>query len=429
MHHSPLPFDAQLIEQIAAEHPTPFYVYHEDGIRQRVRELYEAFAWNAGFKQYFAVKATPNPHIVALLQDEGCGADCSSMAELVLCERLSLTGEAVMFTSNNTTVSEFAKAAAVGAVINLDSPQLLDKLQQLPELPPVVSFRYNPGKERSGNVIIGEPQESKFGCSREQILEGYSRCKALGFERFGLHAMVVSNELEIASLLSTAEMLFELAVQIQQETGIGVEFINLGGGIGVPYRPGEQEVNLREFGEGVQKLFASTLVAAGLPDVHVMMENGRAMTGPFGYLVTRVINTKRSHKNYVGVDACMSNLMRPGMYGAYHHLSVLGKEGQPHTAPADVVGSLCENNDKFAIDRELPAVDEGDFVVVHDAGAHGHAMGFQYNGRLRSAEFLFNDAGEVRQIRRAETLDDYFATVDFPAGKTRSSTRLNQSVS
>ena len=417
MHNSPLPFDAQLIEQISSRHPTPFYLYHEDGIRQRVRQLMDAFAWNPSFKQYFAVKATPNPHILALMQEEGCGADCSSVAELVLCEKLGLTGEAVMFTSNNTTVSEFEKAAELGAVINLDSPQLLDKLKQLPELPSVVSFRYNPGAERSGNVIIGDPQESKFGCDKQQIVAGYQRCQELGIERFGLHAMIVSNELEVASLLGTAQMLFELAVLVQQETGIRVEFINLGGGIGVPYRPGEKEVNLQEFGTGVQKLYESILVAAGLPDVRIMMENGRAMTGPFGYLVTRVINEKQSHKNYIGVDACMSNLMRPGMYGAYHHLSVLGKEGQPTTTPVDVVGSLCENNDKFAIDRELPAMEEGDFVVVHDAGAHGHAMGFQYNGRLRSAEFLFkgfgNDAGDVRQIRRAETLEDYFSTVNF----------------
>ncbi len=426
MHHSPPPFDAQLIERLVADYPTPFYVYHEDGIRQRVRELYKAFAWNPGFQQFFAIKATPNPHVVSILQEEGCGADCSSVAELVLCEKIGLSGESVMFTSNNTTVSEFAIAAKVGAVINLDSPQLLDKLQQLPTLPAVVSFRYNPGEERSGNVIIGDPQESKFGCNKEQILEGYQRCKALGFERFGLHAMVVSNELEIASLLDTAEMLFELARLVQEKTGIPVEFINLGGGIGVPYRPGEKEVNLQEFGAGVQKLYQSILVDAGLTNVRIMMENGRAMTGPFGYLVTRVINTKKSYKNYVGVDACMSNLMRPGMYGAYHHLSVLGKEDKTTNTPVDVVGSLCENNDKFAIDRKLPAIEEGDYVIVHDAGAHGHAMGFQYNGRLRSAEFLFNDAGDFRQIRRAETLEDYFSTVDFPTDKNTASQSTSQ---
>ena len=414
MHNATLPFDIQLIQQIAAEHPTPFHLYHEDGIRQRVRDLYEAFAWNEVFKQFFAIKATPNPHIVKILQEEGCGADCSSVAELVLCEKIGLTGESVIFTSNNTTVSEFQQAAKVGAIANLDSPLLLDKLLQLPERPSIISFRYNPGAERSGNVIIGDPQESKFGCTKEQLIAGYQRCKDLGIERFGLHAMIVSNELQVASLLDTTEMLFELAVLIQQETGINVEFINLGGGIGVPYRPGEKEVDLMEFGAGVQQLYESLLCPVGLGNVQVMMENGRAMTGPFGYLITKAINTKQSYKGYVGVDACMSNLMRPGMYGAYHHISVLGKETQPASTKVDVVGSLCENNDKFAIDRELPAIEEGDFIAIHDAGAHGHSMGFQYNGRLRSAEFLFNDAGEVRQIRRAETLDDYFSTVDFP---------------
>ena len=421
MHHSPLPFDAQLVEKIAANHPTPFHLYHEDGIRKRVRELYDAFAWNPDFKQYFAVKATPNPHIVALLKEEGCGADCSSPAELVICEKLGLTGEAVMFTSNNTTIEEFSQAANLGALINLDSPQLIDKLTELPELPPVISFRFNPGEERSGNVIIGDPKEAKFGSSREQLIAGYKRCQELGIERFGLHAMVVSNELSVASLLDTAEMLFELAVLIKKETGISVEFINLGGGIGVPYRPGQEDVDLHEFGSGVHQFYDSILVAAGLTDVRIMMENGRAMTGPFGYLVTKVINIKESYKKYIGVDGCMSNLMRPGMYGAYHHISILGKEDQANDSTVDVVGSLCENNDKFAIDRELPDAEEGDIVVIHDAGAHGHSMGFQYNGRLRSAEFLFNDAGEVRQIRRAETLDDYFATVDFSTIKVEHS--------
>ncbi|MCG8449934.1 MAG: diaminopimelate decarboxylase [Pirellulales bacterium] len=420
MYYAPLPFDVQLVEQIAADHPTPFYLYHEDGIRQRVRDLYEAFVWNEDFREYFAVKATPNPHILAIMQEEGCGADCSSVAELVLCEKLGLTGEAVMFTSNNTTTGEFAEAANLGAIINLDSPQLLDKLRQLPELPSVISFRFNPGAERSGNVIIGDPKQAKFGSSHEQLLAGYRRCKELGFERFGLHAMIVSNELSLDSLLDTAEMLFELAVLIRQETGVSVEFVNLGGGIGLPYRPGEKEVDLEAFGSGVKKLYESILVAAGLANVRIMMENGRAMTGPFGYLVTRVINIKQTYKTYVGVDACMSNLMRPGMYGAYHHISILGKEAAPATTTVDVVGSLCENNDKLAIDRELPPVEEDDFLVVHDAGAHGHSMGFQYNGRLRSAEFLFNDAGQVRQIRRAETLDDYFATLDFATVKKKS---------
>ncbi len=414
MHHRPLPFDASLVEKITTAHPTPFYLYHEEGIRQRVRDLYEAFSWNEGFRQYFAVKATPNPHIVAMLAEEGCGADCSSPAELVICDRLDIRGEEVMFTSNNTTSEEFQAAVDLGAIVNLDSPHHLGQLQTLPKLPKFISFRFNPGAERTGNVIIGDPQEAKFGCTREQIVDGYARCRDLGIERFGLHAMIVSNELQVESLLATAEMLFELAVTIKQATGVAVEFINLGGGIGVPYRPGESEVNLAEFGAGVESLYESIVVPSGLAPLRVMMENGRSITGPFGYLITRVINVKQSYKRYIGVDATMSNLMRPGMYGAYHHITVLGKEQAPTVDNADVVGSLCENNDKFAVDRELPEVVEGDLVVIHDAGAHGHSMGFQYNGRLRSAELLQNDQGEVRLIRRAETLDDYFATVEFP---------------
>ena len=414
MHYAPLPFDLKLVERLAAEHPTPFYLYHEDGIRAQADRLNEAFAWNDGFREFFAVKATPNPHIVALLAGAGCGADCSSPAELEICRRLGVTGDAVMFTANNTTVDEFRLAAELGAIINLDAPHHIDQLLQLPALPSLISFRYNPGAERSGNVIIGDPQEAKFGCTREQLIAGYTRCRELGVRRFGLHAMIVSNELQIESLLDTATMLFELAVEIRDKADVQVEFINLGGGIGVPYQPGQQPFDLARFGAGVQERYASILERAGLSPLRVMMENGRVMTGPYGYLVTRVINAKHTYKDYVGVDANKANLMRPGMYGAYHHISILGEADDPATETVDVVGSLCENNDKFAINRPLPRCKEGDFLVIHDAGAHGHSMGFQYNGRLRSAEFLFNDTGDCRQIRRAETLDDYFSTVDFP---------------
>jgi diaminopimelate decarboxylase len=410
-----LPFDSSFIERIAQEHPTPFHVYWEPGIRQRVRDLQQAFEWNDGFQQYFAVKATPNPNIVAIMVEEGCGTDCSSVAELVISDRLGLSGHDIMFTSNNTTLDEFHEASKLGSIINLDSPIHIDDIAKLPELPDLISFRYNPGAERRGNVIIGDPQASKFGCTREQLYEGYQRCKEIGIERFGLHAMIVSNELDVESLLDTANMLFKLAVEIHERTGIKVELINLGGGIGVPYRPGQQNVDLQAFGSGVQKLYESILVANDLAPVRILMENGRAMTGPFGYLVTKVINSKQTYKGYVGVDACMSNLMRPGMYGAYHHITAIGKEQVPNSHVCDVVGSLCENNDKFAIDRELPTLDRGDLVLIHDAGAHGHSMGFQYNGRLRSAEFLLSEDGSYRQIRRAETLDDYFATVEFPA--------------
>ncbi len=409
-----LPFDLELVQKIAEHNPTPFYLYHEDGIIKRNRDLNDAFAWNPGFRQYFAVKATPNPHIVALMAATGCGADCSSPAELVICDRLGITGDRVMFTSNNTTVAEFEQAVQLGAIVNLDAPHHIPVLSKLSRFPEVISFRFNPGAESQGNVIIGNPLESKFGCTREQIIEGYRQVAKLGIRRFGLHAMVVSNELQVESLLSTASMLFKLAVEISEKTGVQVELINLGGGIGVPYRPNQDEVPLQQFGEGVRQLYESILVPAGLDPVRIMMENGRAMTGPYGFLISRVINVKESYKKYVGVDACMSNLMRPGMYGAYHHISILGRENAPAVGNFDVVGSLCENNDKFAIDRPLPQAQVGDLVVIHDAGAHGHSMGFQYNGRLRCAEFLINSEGDVRKIRRAETLDDYFATVQFP---------------
>ncbi|MEM6799094.1 MAG: diaminopimelate decarboxylase, partial [Planctomycetota bacterium] len=310
-------------------------------------------------------------------------------------------------------------AHELGAVINLDSPIHLPKIERLPTVPDILSFRFNPGPEKQGNVIIGDPKEAKFGCTREQILDGYRRCQAMGVQRFGLHTMVVSNELGLPSLFETARMMFELAVQINKETGAVIEFINLGGGIGVPYKPKEEHPNLAEFGEGVRKLYDEILGAAGLNDageapVQIMMENGRAITGPFGTLVTRVINVKETYKKYIGCDANMANLMRPGMYGAYHHISKLGAEEDAPTQTVDVVGALCENNDKFAIDREMPEIEVGDLLTIHDAGAHGHSMGFQYNGRLRSAELLLKEDGSVQQIRRAETLEDYFATVEFP---------------
>ncbi|TWU30451.1 diaminopimelate decarboxylase [Bythopirellula polymerisocia] len=407
-----VPFDSSTLDGLLQEYPTPFYLYDESGIRQRMRDLVQAFSWNEGFRQYFAVKATPNPRIVSMLRDEGSGADCSSMAELVICDRIGLSGESIMFTSNNTTSDEYAYALQMGAIINLDHPNLIDTLLAAGGMPETIAFRYNPGPERTGNVIIGNPQEAKFGCTRQQLLAGYKRCKELGATHFGLHTMVVSNELGVQSLVETAEMLFELAILIKHELGIELEFINLGGGIGVGYRPEDTEVNLEDFGARVHHLYDNKLLPAGLKP-RIFMENGRTITGPFGFLITRVINCKETYKKYVGVDACMSNLMRPGMYGAYHHITVMGKEDQALTETVDVVGSLCENNDKLAVDRALPKVEVGDVLVIHDAGAHGHAMGFQYNGRLRCAELLLKPDGEVEQIRRAETLDDYFATVKF----------------
>ncbi|MEN1678479.1 MAG: diaminopimelate decarboxylase [Planctomycetota bacterium] len=412
-----LPFDREQIEQIAADYPTPFHLYDEAGIRARMRELRAAFAWNEGFRQCFAVKATPNPHIMQLLREEGSDADCSSLAELVLCDRIGLRGESVMFTSNNTSAQELRKAYELGAVINLDSPIYLDKLPEATggPMPDSISFRFNPGPEKQGNVIIGDPAQAKFGCTRPQILEGYRKAAAMGVKRFGLHTMVVSNERSVESLLETARMLFELSVLIKQETGVRIESINLGGGIGVAYHPDDQELDIAAFADGVRELYEQILGPADLTPTNILMENGRAITGPFGYLVTRVINVKETYKKYIGCDANMANLMRPGMYGAYHHISVLGADSSAPTETVDVVGALCENNDKFAIDRQLPEAKEGDLLIIHDAGAHGHSMGFQYNGRLRSAELLLQTDGTVRQIRRAETLDDYFATVEFPA--------------
>lgn len=408
-----LPFDATLIEQITRHHPTPFYLYDEAGMRNRIRNLLQAFAWNPGFKQYFAVKANPNPHLVAISRDEGCGGDCSSVAELIICNRLGMPGHDIMFTSNNTTVAEFAEARKVGAVINLDHPIHIANLQKAGPLPEIISFRFNPGPEGTGNVIIGDPKEAKFGCTRSQVLEGYQRCKELGIQRFGLHTMVVSNELRLQNFIESARMLFKLAVEAYQKHGVKIEFVNLGGGIGLPYRPDQEDVDLPKLGEGVRQVYEEVFHGTPLaPSIY--MENGRAITGPFGYLVTKVLSVKETYKKYVGVDGCMSNLMRPGMYGAYHHISILGKENSPATEVVDVVGSLCENNDKFAIDRSLPPAEVGDTLVIHDAGAHGYSMGFQYNGRLRSAEFLLEPNAGIRQIRRAETLDDYFRTVEFP---------------
>jgi diaminopimelate decarboxylase len=415
MTHKPLPFDEDQIRQIIRDHPTPFYLYDEQAIRRNARELQRAFEWCRGFKEHFAVKATPNPHILRIVQEEGFGADCSSLAELVLCERVGITGDEIMFTSNETPAAEYAKAIELGAIINLDDYSHIRYLEERVGLPELVCLRYNPGPLREGNVIIGLPEEAKYGCTREQLFDGFRLLREKGTKRFGLHTMVVSNELKIDYFAETARMLFELAVELAESIDIRLEFVNIGGGIGIPYRPDEQAVDLQKLGAAVRDLYQELIVPAGLDPLRVLMENGRMVTGPFGYLVTEAIHTKQTYKNYIGVDACMANLMRPAMYGAYHHITVLGKEGAAAEMTVDVVGSLCENNDKFAIDRQLPQVEMGDLLVIHDAGAHGHAMGFQYNGKLRCAELLLQPDGAVRQIRRAETLDDYFATLDFDA--------------
>lgn len=411
-----IPVSKQKLEEIIRSYPTPFHLYDEKAIRDNARNLLAAFAWAPGFKEYFAVKAAPNPYLMQILKEEGIGADCSSMAELILAEKVGVTGTDIIFSSNDTPYDEYVKAKELGAIINLDDITHIAYLEKHAGLPEMISFRYNPGPLlKSGNTIIGFPEEAKYGLTREQIFEAYGICKAKGVKRFGLHTMVISNELNPDSFVETANMMFDLAVDIHRELGIRVEFIDLGGGIGIPYRPEQEAVDLQYVGKQVHKAYEAKIVANGLHPLQLALECGRMVTGPYGYLVSTVLHKKNIHKNYVGLDACMVNLMRPALYGSYHHITVLGKETWPLDHVYDVTGSLCENNDKFAIDRALPQVDIGDLVVIHDAGAHGHAMGFNYNGKLRSAELLLRPDGSVRMIRRAETLEDLFATLDFDA--------------
>lgn len=411
----PLPFDRDRILELARDFPTPFYIYDEVAIRANARRLIAAFDWCSNFRNHFAVKATPNPYLLEILAEEGFGADCSSLPEILLAQSVGIDGEQIMFTSNDTPVSEFVYAKNAGAVLNLDDISHIQSVENHAGLPPLVSFRYNPGplRQESGNAIIGNPEEAKYGLTRDQLFDGYRELKSRGVTRFGLHTMVVSNELNSNSFVDTARMLFSLAVELSNTLDIRLEWVNLGGGIGIPYRPEETPVDLEAVGQGVEAAYNEIVVPAGLDPLGVLMENGRVVTGPYGYLITTAIHQKKIYKDYVGVDACMANLMRPGMYGAYHHITVLGKENAPHNTVVDVVGSLCENNDKFAIDRELPEISQGDLLVVHDSGAHGHAMGFQYNAKLRSAELLLTADGGIRCIRRAETAADYFATLDY----------------
>ena len=410
-----LPFTLAQLEQIVETCPPPFHLYDERGIRANARRLKAAFAWNPGFTEYFAVKACPNPFLMKILKQEGFGMDCSSLPELLLSEEIGVTGEGIMFTSNDTPADEFVKAKALGAVINLDDLLHIPFLEACAGLPELVCFRYNPGPLKGGNAIIGNPEQAKYGFTREQLFEGYRLLKQKGVRRFGLHTMVASNELNAQYFIDTAEILFDLAVELSRELGITFEFVNIGGGIGIPYRPEQQAVDLERVGEGVRQAYETRLLAKGHPALKLFMECGRMVTGPYGYLVSRVRHIKKTYKTYAGLDACMANLMRPALYGAYHHISVPAKSGLPCDTVYDVTGSLCENNDKFAVDRSLPELAPGDLVVIHDAGAHGHAMGFQYNGKLRSAELLLREDGSVVTIRRAETPADYFATLDFGA--------------
>lgn len=413
-----LPFTKEKILEIIKVHPTPFYIYDEGAIRDNARLFKKAFGILPGFKEFFAVKALPNPFIMEILKEEGFGTDCSSYPELVLSEKIGTVKEDIMFSSNDTPASEYKKAKELGAIINLDDISHIPFLEKHAGLPDLISFRYNPGPARKGNVIIGDPKEAKYGFTREQLFEGYKLCKDKGVKRFGLHTMVVSNELNPKSFIDTARMMFELAVEIKEKLGIKLEFVNFGGGMGIPHKPEDKALDYNKLAQEIKELYDEIIVKNKLGALKVFMEYGRVITGPYGYLVTRVLHLKHTYKDFVGCDACMANFMRPAIYGAYHHITVLGKEHEAPTRVYDVTGSLCENNDKFAIDRKLPEVGEGDIIVIHDTGAHSHAMGFNYNGKLRSAELLLRENNEVVEIRRAETAEDYFATLDFDKMKS-----------
>jgi len=403
-----LPFQLDFIEELTTRYPTPFYIYDERTLRRTAQVFNAAFAWNPGFKEYFAVKANPNPAILKILRSEGCGGDCSSLPELVLCERVGVTGENIMFTANNTPAAEYVKANELGAIINLDDITHIDFLEQHlgGSLPELLSFRWNPGSQRDVESVIGNPVEAKYGLTTEQMFQAYEIAKRRGVKRFGLHTMIASNMLPPEFFRSTAKTGFELILEIERRLGIHIEFLNLGGGFGVAYRPDQTPLDMGHVGAGIQEEYEKAKMSLKL-----FTESGRFIAAESGTLITRVIHQKDTYKKYIGVDACMANLMRPGMYGAYHHVTVLGKEKKPPVETVDVVGSLCENCDKFAVNRDLPEINIGDLLAIHDAGAHGYAMGFQYNGKLRCAELLLQEDGTVRMIRRAETLDDYFATL------------------
>jgi len=408
-----LPFTKDQLESIVKQYPTPFHIYDEAGIRANVKRLQESFAWNEGFREYFAVKALPNPAIMRLLFDIGCGMDCSSLTELMLSRAVGITGHDIMFSSNDTPANEFQLASDMGLLINLDDITHIDFLAKNGGIPKTVCLRFNPGGEfLLGNTIMGNPGEAKYGMTRNQLSEAVKRLMSLGAEEFGLHAFLVSNTTDDDYYPALARKLFKTAVELQQETGAKFTFVNLSGGIGIPYRPYEKETDIRYIGEEVKREYDNIVAPSGLK-LRIFTELGRYITGPFGYLVTRAIHKKETHKKYIGVDACACNLMRPAMYGAYHHITVMGKENDPLTNVYDVVGSLCENNDKFAIDRPLPKTEPGDLLVIHDTGAHGFSMGYNYNGKLRSAELLLKPDGLVQLIRRAETPEDYFGTLDI----------------
>ena len=408
------------LEEIVKEYPTPFHLYDEKGIRENMKALRDAFSWNKGYKEYFAVKATPNPFLIDILREYGCGCDCSSYTELMLSEAMGITGEDIMFSSNDTPPEEFIYADQLGAIINLDDFTHIDFLERtIGHIPETISCRYNPGGLfKISNDIMDNPGDSKYGMTTEQLFEACKILKEKGAKEGGIHAFLASNTVTHEYYPMQAKVLFELAVKLQKETGVHIKFINLSGGIGIPYTPDQEPNDIRAIGDGVRRVYEEVLIPAGMGDVALYTELGRYMMGPYGCLVTKAIHQKHTHKEYIGVDACAVNLMRPAMYGAYHHVTVMGKEKAACDHKYDVVGSLCENNDKFAIDRMLPKIDTGDLLVIHDTGAHGFSMGYNYNGKLKSAELLLKEDGSVQLIRRAETPADYFATFDcFDIGK------------
>ena len=403
------------LREIEKTYPTPFYIYDERGIRENAARLKQAFSWNRGYKEYFAVKATPNPFLLNILKDMGCGTDCSSMTELMMSRACGFSGSDIMFSSNDTPPEEFAYAEKLGAIINLDDITHIQCLEEtLGHIPETISCRFNPGGLfKISNDIMDNPGDSKYGMTAEQIGQAFKILKEKGAKHFGIHAFLASNTVTNEYYPMLAKILFELAVKLKEETGVHIAFINLSGGIGIPYRPDQEPNDILAIGDGVRRVYEEILVPAGMDDVALCTELGRFMMGPYGALVTKAIHEKHTYKEYVGVDACAVNLMRPAMYGAYHHITVMGREDEPCTRMYDVVGSLCENNDKFAIDRMLPEIKKGDLLFIHDAGAHGFAMGYNYNGKLKSAELLLKEDGTVEMIRRAETPEDYFATFDF----------------
>jgi diaminopimelate decarboxylase len=409
------PLSRAELDAVTRRYPTPFYLYDEGAIRKNARAVLSAFSDFPLFKEHFAVKALPNPFILKLLAEEGFGTDCSSYPELLLSDMAGIRGEDVMFTSNETPAGEYRAARDLGAIINLDDFTHIDFLEKTAGVPELVSCRYNPGPLKGGNAIIGKPEEAKYGFTREQLLRGYPLLREKGARRFALHTMVASNELNMEYHIETARILFELAVEIKEKTGIRLEFINLGGGVGIPYRLQDEAVDYLRLAAGIRSVYEEIIVPGGLHPLGIRTEWGRVITGPYGWLVTRALHTKSIYREYIGLDASMADLMRPALYGAYHHITIPGKEEAPAAETYDVVGSLCENNDKFAVQRRLPKIETGDYVIIHDAGAHGRAMGFNSNGKLRCGELLLRPDGTVFPIRRSETVDDYFATLDRAA--------------